>query len=137
MPADWYEEEDAVGEVPTMAIAEETKLEIVQRLLVAKQRGNSLEITLKFKGDAEKANEVAVSTAELSKQIDILLAQIIEEWLAEGAEIVGEITQVNARLQRSITEITKGVQTAQNVVKAIGLIDDAIAIASRLAAAVA
>jgi hypothetical protein len=118
------------------AVPEETKQEIVQRLLVTKQRGHSLEITLRFKGKVDEADKVAASTAELSRRIEILLGQIIDEWLAQGADIVEEITRVNARLQNSITAIKKGVQTAQNVVKAIGFIDDAVGIAAKLAAAV-
>ncbi|MGF1641086.1 MAG: hypothetical protein ACFCUO_09070 [Rhodospirillales bacterium] len=119
-----------------MAIPEPTKLEIVQRLHVAKQRGNSLVITLRFKGETDEAARVAASTAALSTQIDTLLGQIIAEWLDQGTDIVADITRANAGLQRSITEIGKGLHTAQNVVKAIGLIDEAAAIAARIAAAV-
>jgi t-SNARE complex subunit (syntaxin) len=43
---------------------------------------------------------------------------------------------VNASLEKSIDKINKDVETAQNVVKAIGFIDDAVAIAAKVAATI-
>lgn len=115
-----------------MAVTEETKLEIVQRLLVTKQKAHSLEILLRFKGKGDQADDVAASAAELSNQIDALLGQIIDEWLAQSTEIVADLKKANETLQRSVTAIKKGVQTAQNIVKAIGIIDDAAALAGKV-----
>jgi hypothetical protein len=119
-----------------MAIPRETKQEFVRRLRVTRDTGVDLEISLKFKGEFEEADKVAAATAALTRQIDKLLGQIIDEWLAQGLDIVAEITGVNASLEKSIDKINKDVETAQNVVKAIGFIDDAVAIAAKVAATI-
>ena len=120
-----------------MAVPQQTKQDIVQGLLVTKQKGHILEITLRFKGNNDEADEVAAKTTELSNEIDTLLGQIIDEWLAQSRGDVASIKEANSNLQRSIRSIQNGVATAQKVVKAIGFIDDAIVIASKFASAVA
>lgn len=118
-----------------MAVAAKTKEEIIDRLLVTKQKSNRLEMTLRFKGQVNEANEVQKKTKKLNKQIDILLGQLIDEWLADSRGVIKDLVQGNANLQRSLAKIKRGVQTAQNLVKALGFIDDAIVIASKFVAA--
>ena len=120
-----------------MAVSQQTKQDIVQGLLVTKQKAHALEITLRFKREGDEADQVAARAAELSNEIDKLLAQMIDEWLVQSRGDVANLKQTNSKLQRSIRSIQKGVETAQSVVKAIGFIDDAIVIASKFASAVA
>ena len=104
-----------------MAISKQTKQEIVQRLLVTKQKGHNLEITLRFKGKTEDADQVVEKTAELTSQIDILLGQIIDEWLDQSARVVEDIRRTNAKLQGSVRAITRGVEIAQMWLRRLGL----------------
>ena len=120
-----------------MAISKSKKQEIVQRLLVTKQRAHNLEIILRFAGNSEEADAVKETTSALTVQIDTLLSQLINEWLASSVGVVEDIRDGNAKLQRAINKVSRGVDTAQNVVKAIGFIDEAVVIAAKLAAAAA
>ena len=120
-----------------MDISERKKQEIIQGLLVTKQRAHNLEIILRFAGNSEEADAVKETTSALTAQIDTLLSQLISEWLASSVDVVENIKNSNANLQRAINKISRGVDTAQNIVKAIGFIDEAVAIAAKLAAAAA
>ncbi len=110
----------------------ESKEEVVQRLLVAKQRANTLEIRLLLKGKEDEANKVRKKSKALTRQTDKLLGQLMDEWLGEATQVIQGIKTANAALQTAITKIKNNVEIAQNVVKAIGLIDDVIVIAKGL-----
>ena len=115
-----------------MAVSKLIKQQIIQNLLVTKQKSHNLEMTLRFKGQTQQADLVAAKTQELTAEIDTLLVKLLDEWLTESVGVVGEIRSGNTRLQTSIRKVSQGVQTAQNIVKAIGFVDDAIAIAARI-----
>ena len=113
-------------------IPKNSKEEIIQRLLVTKQKAISMKVRLLLRDKKDDAKKVRKKSRALSRQIDKLLGQVMDEWQDQGTKIIKEIKTVNSALQKSITNIKKNVKTAQNIVKAIGLIDDAIAIAKRL-----
>ena len=110
-------------------ISKNSKEEIIQGLLVTKQKAHALEVRLLLKGKEEEGKKVARKSKALSRQIDILLGQVMDEWQGQGNKIIKDIKSANADLQKSIAEIKRNVKTAQNIVKAIGLIDDAIVMA--------
>ena len=118
----------ALAEVDDM-ISKNSKEEIIQGLLVTKQKAHALEVRLLLKGKQKDGKKVARKSKALSRKIDILLGQVMDEWQGQGNKIIKDIKSANADLQRSIAEIKRNVKTAQNIVKAIGLIDDAIVMA--------
>ena len=113
-------------------IPKSSKEEIIQRLLVTKQKAHALEVRLLLSDKEDDAKKVAKKSKALTRQIDKLLGQVMDEWQGQATKIIMDIKTGNAALQNSITNIKKNVKTAQNIVKAIGLIDDAIAIAKNL-----
>lgn len=117
-----------------MAISNSDKLAIIQCLLVTKQKAHVLEISLRFESRSNEAEQVARKAKELSDQIDRLLGQVMGTWLDQAATILQKIEQANASLESSIQEIQDEVEVAENVVKAIGYIDDAVVVASKIAA---
>jgi hypothetical protein len=119
-----------------MAMTKENKQEVIQRLLVGKQKAHILETSLRFEGKGEEADKVALKASDLSNQIDTLLAQVLEEWLGQTDAIIQAVKTANTALQQSIRKIQQGVKTAENLVKAIGLLDDLIATASQIAKAI-
>lgn len=112
---------------------ESTKQSIINDLLVTKQSGHRLEIALRFKGKANEANDVKRKTDELTDKIDDLLGQVMEEWSGQSKEIIAEIVKANSSLKAAINDIKRDLEIAENVVKAIGYIDDAVAIAAEIA----
>lgn len=119
-----------------MAMNKESKQEVIQRLLIGKQKAHILETSLRFKGEGEEADKVAQKANELSNQIDILLAQVLGDWLGQTDAIVQEVKIANSSLQQSIRKIRQGVKSAQNLVKAIGFLDDLIATATQIASTI-
>lgn len=115
-----------------MAISQKSKLEIIQSLLVTKQKAHSLEISLRFKAMNDEADEVSQKAGELSQQIDTLLGQVIDDWFGQTGAILESIGKANSSLQRSIRQIQKGLSIARNLVKAVGYIDDVVSIAAKL-----
>jgi hypothetical protein len=120
-----------------MPNSEADKQQIIRRLLVAKQEAHSLEISLRFKGRNDQADQLAAKATKLSDTIDTLLGQVMVDWVVETQKIVSDIGQANVSLQSSIKEIQNGIKVAQNVVKALGYVDDVVAIAAKIAATVA
>ena len=119
-----------------MPNSEADKQQIIRKLLVVKQDAHSLEISLRFKGRNKQADELAAKAQKLSEKIDTLLGQVMVEWAVEADEIASDIGQANASLQSSIQEIQNGIDIAQNIVKALGYVDDVVAIAAKIAATV-
>ena len=114
-------------------ISKNSKEEIIQRLLITKQRSIALEVRLLVKGKSEEANKIKSKTKALTRQIDQLLSKLMDEWIGQAVMVIGNITKTNAALQTSITKVKNNEKTAENIVKAIGLVDDAINIAKALA----
>lgn len=125
-------EKNPSGRDRPMAISNEKKREIIQRLLVTKQKAHSAEILLRFQGMGEEADRVAARAGELSDRIDDLLGQVMKRWTGQSGQIVDAIRRMNASLQASVREIEKGVKTVQNAVKAVGYVDDAIEMAVKI-----
>ena len=115
-----------------MPISNNDKREITRRLLRTKQKAHDLEITLLFDGKTEEAKGVAEKAAALSTQIDVLLGQMMNEWLGEGLSIIEDIKRTNVSLQASIRQIEQGLNLANNLARALGFIDDALNIGRRL-----
>ena len=118
-----------------MAISRKHKAAIIRGLIVTKQKSHLLELDLKFAAKFADARDQAESSKRLSRQIDRLLGQAMDAWSGRGKTTVTNIKTANASLQRAIREIGKDIRTAQNIVKALGLVDDVVAIAAKLAAA--
>lgn len=117
-----------------MAISKTSKEQIIQSLLVAKQKAHMLEISLRFKGKPDEADQLSAKAGELSDQIDNLLSQLMSGWIGTANKILGDITKANAAIQSTIRDIQNDVHVAENIVKAIGYVDDIVVIASKIAA---
>jgi hypothetical protein len=121
------------GQEAIVAISNEKKREIIQRLLITKQKAYMTEMLLRFRGMSDEADNVAERAARLSNVIDSMLGKVMEAWTGQVKQIVDSIRGKNTSIQTSIREIQKGVNIAQNTVKVIGYVDDVIEIAAKIA----
>lgn len=71
------------------------------------------------------------STARLSTEIDILIGRIMEEWLGTADRAISDLSTASAKIADAVAGIKKQLQIAQNVVKVIGFLDEAVAIAKK------
>lgn len=108
-----------------MNFNQESKQELIRRLLIAKEKAHMLEIILRFRGLRTEAETVAEHTSVLSGQIDSLIIEVMTDWLGQADEIIEAVRHANVSIQAAIRDIEKGKKIAQGIVKAIGLIDDA------------
>lgn len=120
-----------------MAISITKKEDLIDGLQTTLGKGQKLEIRLRLTGEGASADEVAKRNRALSKKIDRLIRDAMNEWTGGAAAFEKEIKSSNRRLQAAIRDIKKKIKVAENVVKALGYIDDAIQVAAKIAAVVA
>jgi hypothetical protein len=116
-----------------MPPSDESKRRALRQLSRTKEKAQALEFELRIQGNEEDANEVKKKREKLTGQIDDLLKRSMEAWLMSAAEVEADLNNANTSLQKAIRDIKGKAETAKNVVKAIGFIDDAVSIAGKLA----
>ena len=105
---------------------------LVQSLLAAKTKSYTAEFELLLMGKTHEANQVQEAGKVLSRIIDSLIAQTIGDWLGNANELNKKVKLSNTNIQRTISEIKRDVDTANNVVKLVGFIDDVASVVGSL-----
>jgi hypothetical protein len=117
-----------------MAFEQTQKEKVMESLMAAQRQGQITEIKLRLQGKPDEAEKVWQENSRLSAEIDILIGQMMDEWLGNAERAIKGLAKVNTKLEAAVAEIKKQMNVAQNVVKIIGLLDDAVAIAKKVAA---
>ncbi len=118
-----------------LRLTENHKISVIQRALITKQKLVLLEFHLRTKGQDVDAQMCASKGVELQAEIDVMLGEAMDAWRARAETLVTGLGDINNKLQSSILQIKKNVATAQNLIKALELVDDAIALIRTLALA--
>lgn len=116
-----------------MSISMTEKQEIIQQLLVSKNKAYQAEVKLLLKRKPEEANAVKTHGKELSRKIDRLIAQSMSDWVGDAEIIIKDVKSNNKKVQRSIKDIQSDVNVVRNAVKIVGLIDEVVEIVSAIA----
>ena len=116
-----------------MAFSQDDKLELTQKLMVTRQEAGNLEMELRFSGKHAEADQARQRARDLQTQIDRLLGAVIDEWTEAASVNASEIDQANADVETTIAAVRQRTETAQDITRAIGLIDDVVAMAARIA----
>ncbi len=111
---------------------EENKMTLIRNIRKCIRNGSDLEVELLLKGKNEEAKKVRKKTDELVAENKALIADLMKEWLGTVGEIEGNLQNINAGLKAVIQDIKKDIEIAENVVKAVGYIDDVTGIATKL-----
>jgi len=114
-----------------MAFSQAEKLSLLDGLTACRRQSQLAEVSLRLEGHATEADRIRDKTADLSKQIDGLMAKMMNEWQGQAAACVTDVGTCTAALEQTVNDIKKQVKIAQNVVKAVGFVDDAVAIAKK------
>lgn len=117
-----------------MAFKPRDKEKILEPLMVAHRQGQIAEINLRFQGKTDEAEKVWQENRRLSAEIDILIGQMMDEWLGNAERAIKGLAEANTKLEATVAEIKKQINVAENVVKIIELLDDAVAIAKKVVA---
>ena len=115
-----------------MAFKPTDKEKVLESLMAAHRQGQVTEINLRLQGKPDEAEKVWQENARLSAEIDILIGQMMDEWLGNAERAIKGLAKINTTLEAAVAEIKKQINVAQNVVKIIGLLDDAVAIAKKV-----
>ena len=108
------------------------KEETIHSLQVTLQHSQNLETILRFQKNDENVKKIADRNKNLSQQIDKLIVEMMQNWLADAQDATKKIKEANMNLQQAIANVNKKKNKAKNIVKAIGLVDDVISIATSL-----
>jgi hypothetical protein len=117
-----------------MAFEQIQKEKVIESLMAEHRQGQIVEINLRLQGKPDEAEKVWQGNRRLSAEIDILIGQIMDEWLGNAERAIKGLAKINTKLEVAVAEIKKQIHVAQNVVKIIGLLDDAVAIAKKVVA---
>ena len=104
----------------------EAKINLIIRMITSLGKLTNVEARLRFAGDDAAADEIAARHDELRDEIDRLRGQVADQWTLNAAQLEEGIRKANEKVQASIRKIQKKINVAENVVKVIGLVDDAI-----------
>ncbi len=110
------------------------KNELLDQLSVCYNRTNYLKIVCEEAGSANEAAQLGRRKARLEIEIDGLLRDLLHDWIGDAKSLGATLEKSNGALDKCIKDIEGKIKTAQNIVKAIGYIDDAIKIAAELVA---
>jgi hypothetical protein len=97
----------------------------------SRRQAQLAEIGLRVQGNTAEADKVRAANAPLSRQIDTLIAGMMDAWLGQANEAIQGVAACTANLQTAVENIKRQVGIAQTVVTAIGYIDQAVAIAKK------
>jgi len=111
------------------------KVKIYQQLVAALSKGVRLAALLDRDGTPAEQSKVKTKNEALAREAARIRRAIHENWKGGAATILEGISTASRRLQDQIRAIESTRQTAGRVVKALGYVDDLIAIAARVAAA--
>lgn len=114
-----------------MAFEPTDKEKVLESLMTAHRQGQVTEVSLRLQGKPDEADKIKSGNTRLSGEIDILIGQMMDKWLGDADRTMKDLTAVNAKLDAAVAEIKKQINIAQNVVKVLGLLDEAVAIAKK------
>ncbi|MFZ3091163.1 MAG: hypothetical protein WA240_11145 [Nitrospirota bacterium] len=113
-----------------MTISE--KNELLDNMSICYNRINYLKIISEEKNQPDMTAQLERRKNRLKIEIDGLLRDLYATWIGDAAQLENKLTNTNKELNSCIAEIEKDINFAQNIVKALGYVDDVIKVAADL-----
>lgn len=107
----------------------EQQRQLIAQLQVTYSKGTDLVVELILAGETEQAEAARKKNRALEKQIDGLLAHLLDRWGLDVKAAVEDGRARNRKLQAAIRDIQNDVDLANKVINALGHLDDAVATA--------
>ncbi len=115
-----------------MVFEQKQKEKVMESLMAEQRQGQITEIHLRLQERPDEAEKVWQGNSRLSAEVDILIGRIMDEWLGDAERAIKGLAKINTKLETAAADIKKQIDVAKNVVKIIGLLDDAVAIAKKV-----
>jgi len=107
---------------------------LLDRLSVCYNRTNYLKIVCEENKALDEAAQFDRRKARLRIEIDGLLRDLYHNWIGDAQTLKGKLDDSNRALDKCISNIEADIKTAENIVKAIGYVDNIIKVAVDLVA---
>ena len=105
----------------------EAKLDVLNKMNLSLGKITNVQIRLTLAGENALAEQIDTQRKALLKQIETLQGQIADQWSIGAAELSQKLRKANANVQARIRNIRNKINIANNAIKIIGQIDDALA----------
>jgi hypothetical protein len=109
-------------------MTKEQKRSLLRALGTSYGKGTDLAALLWLQGKEEEARSVEHRNAELRRAIDRLRRDIWKAWHGRAEALQARIGSLNRKLQTRIRQIEKAIGAAQELVKALRVLDEVIEI---------
>ena len=86
---------------------------------------------LRDAGDAANAAKAQSRMTALQGQVDSLLSKQLADWQAGAETLIPQLTALSNQAQQAVTSVSQDVSIAQNIVSALGVLDQLIAAGAR------
>lgn len=110
----------------------EEQRQILRRLLHTYLKTVDLEGALRLRGEKVLATSVAERVPKLQREVDRLRRDMWRRWHGGAARLDETLRAENARLQATIRDIERDVQTTDRVVRALGIVEDILSLVRRV-----
>jgi len=105
---------------------------LLDTLSVCYNRANYLKALCEEQGLVDEAMRFGRRKDRLKVEIDGLLRDLYLDWIGDANALKNKLDESNKAVDAAVKDIERKIETAQNIVKALGYIDDAIKIAAGL-----
>lgn len=117
-----------------MPITTNDKRALLRALLATKAAAIDLEFELTLAELEDAARDAGRRVDRLSRQVKQLRGALWDDWSGRAAVLEAHFKKAASDVRRAVRDIRKSIKTAERVVKALGVLDDAIAAAATLLA---
>jgi hypothetical protein len=108
------------------------KLKIYRKMLASLSKSVQLAALLREQGRPEEAERVARKSQQLAQETAKLRKGITAQWRGRAEEWLDEIRAENSKLQRRIRKVEQSLDTARDIVRALGYVDEIIGFARKI-----
>ena len=108
-------------------------MKVTDRLRLIRDKFERLYSSLLRQKKIEEAEQIKSKTRELTKHIETLSGQVMDDWIEDAESVSDKLRKANDRILENIREIKKSEKVAENIVKLIGHLDKVLEIAIALA----
>lgn len=102
------------------------KNKILDQVVIILNRTSLLQVLFEEDGDEHNAKKFRLRRNRLRVERDELLRELLQQWAGDAKQLTKKLRDNNKQIDKAIKEISKDIQKAQNVVKALGLVDDVV-----------
>ena len=83
-------------------------------------------LRLRQDGKDDEAQQIQERRTKLRAEIDRIRGKVAEEWAAKADALAADLKAYNETVQGYINDLKNNIETAQNVVKLVGAVDDLV-----------